>query len=147
MRMYNLLEYRKNYRKTTGSLWNYYRDKPTNPLSSSSEFFKYKTSIAGNTYNLVAGDADYDATKVGQNETEIAQPLKHLSNFERTLNIPLINCETELILTYSKNCVLANMIPAITAPTGLGFQITDTKLYVIVVTLSIENDNKLLELK
>ena len=147
MPMYNLLEYRKNYRKTTGSLWNYYRDKPTNPLSSSSESFKYKTSIAGNTYNLVAGDADYDATKVGQNETEIALPLKHLSNFERTLNIPLINCETELILTYSKNCVLANMIPAITAPTGLGFQITDTKLYVIVVTLSIENDNKLLELK
>ena len=81
MPMYNLLKYRKNYRKTTGSLWNYYRDKPTNPLSSSSESFKYKTSIAGNTYNLVAGDADCDATKVGPNETEIALPLKHLSDF------------------------------------------------------------------
>ena len=48
MPMYNLLEYSKNYRKTTGSLWNYYRDEPSNPLSSISEFFKYKTSITGN---------------------------------------------------------------------------------------------------
>ena len=53
--------------------------------------------------------------------------------------------EIELILTWSKNCVLANMISAITAPTGLEFQITDTKLYVPVVTLSKENDIKLLE--
>ena len=47
--MYNLLEYSKNYRKTTGSLWNYYRDEPNNPLSSNSESFKYKTSIVGKT--------------------------------------------------------------------------------------------------
>ena len=51
MQMYNLLEYSKNYRKTTGSLWNYYRDEPSNPLSSNSESFKYKTSITKNTYN------------------------------------------------------------------------------------------------
>ena len=51
MSMYNLLEYSKNYRKTTGSLWNYYRDEPSNPLSSNSESFKYKTSITKNTYN------------------------------------------------------------------------------------------------
>ena len=49
MPMYNLLEYSKNYRKTTGSLWNYYRDEPSDPLSSDSESFKYKTSIQGNT--------------------------------------------------------------------------------------------------
>ena len=52
--MYNLLEYSKNYRKTTGSLWNYYRDEPSNPLSSNSEFFKYKISITGNIY--IVGD-------------------------------------------------------------------------------------------
>ena len=52
MPMYNLLEYSKNYRKTTGSLWNYYRDEPSNPLSSNSESFKYKTSITGITYNV-----------------------------------------------------------------------------------------------
>ena len=49
MRMYNLHEYSKNYRKTAGSLWNYYRDEPSNPLSSDSESFKYKTSIIRNT--------------------------------------------------------------------------------------------------
>ena len=150
MPMYNLLEYSKNYRKTTGSLWNYYRDEPSNLLSSNSGSFKYKTSIAGNTNNVSADGADYDANKVGKNKTEVVIPLKHLSNFWRRLNIPLINCEAELILTWSKNCVLADMTardaannndpPAIVAPTGLEFKITDTKLYVPVVTLSKEND-------
>ena len=60
MAMYNIHEYSKNYRKTTGSLWNYYRDEPSNPLSSNSELFKYKTSITGNTYNVGAGEAGCD---------------------------------------------------------------------------------------
>ena len=141
----NLLEYSKNYRKATGSFGNYYRDEPSNPLSSSFESFKYKTSITGNTYDVGAGEGGYDANNIGKNEAEIAAPSKHLTNFWRTLNIPLINCEIELILTWSKNYVLANMISAITVPTGLEFQITDTKLYVPVVTLSKENDIKLLE--
>ena len=71
MLMYNLLEYSKNYRKTTGSLWNYYRDEPSNPLSSNSESFKYKTSITGNTYNVGVGEDGYDANKFGKNETEV----------------------------------------------------------------------------
>ena len=112
MPMYNLLEYSKNYKKTTGSLWNYYRDEPSNPLSSNSESFKYKTSITGNTYNVdltIIGhggnpipNPNYDANKVGKNETEVVIPLKHLSNFYRSLDILLINCEVELILTWSK---------------------------------------------
>ena len=91
MPMYNLLEYRKNYRKTTGSLWNYHRDESSNPLSCNSESFKYKTSITGNTYNVdekitnddgnEVNNPKYDASKVGKNETEVALPLKHLSNF------------------------------------------------------------------
>ena len=162
MPMYNLLEYSKNYRKTTGSLWNYYRDEPSNPLSSDSESFKYKTSIRGDTYNVDKKITDddgnevdnpkYDANKVGKNGTGVVVLLKHLSNF-CSLNIPLIKCEVELILTWSKNCVLADMAtkdaegtnPAIFAPLGFEFQITDTKLFVPVVTLSKENDTKLLE--
>ena len=144
-----MLEYRKNYRKKTGSLWNYYRDEPSNPLSSNSESFKYKTSIRGNTNNTAADDAVYDLTKVGKNETEIVVPLKNLSNFWRTLNILLINCKIEFILTWPKNCVLADMTvrdagnnnypPAIVAPTALEFQIADIKLYVQVVILSTKN--------
>ena len=97
MPIYNLLEYSKNYRKTTGSLWNYYRDESNNLLSSNYESFKYKASITGNTYDVGAGEAGYDADKVCKNETEIVVPLKHLSNFWRTLNIPLINSEIGLI--------------------------------------------------
>ena len=143
MQMHNLLEYYKNYRKTTGSLWNYYRDEPSDPLSSNSESFKNKTSIVGKTQ---------------QNDDSLTNAkfvilLKHLSNSWRNLDIPLINCEVELILTWSKNCVLADKTaepaqggnPAIVAPSGATFKITDTKLYVPVVTLSKENDTKLLE--
>ena len=110
MSMYNLLEYIKNYRKATGSLWNYYRDEPTNPLYSNSESFKYKTSITENTYNIGDGEEGYDENKVGKNETEVVIPLKHLRNFWRSLNILLINCELQLILTWSKNSVLADTI-------------------------------------
>ena len=165
MPMCNLLEYSKNYRRITGSWWNYYRDELSDPRSCNSESFKYKTSITGNTYNVNATifvddgnqipNPNYDADKVGKNETEIVVPLKHLSNFWRTLNIPLINYVIELILSWSKNCALADMTvraagnnndpQAIVASTGLEFQITDIKLYVPVVTLSKENDAKLLE--
>ena len=134
-------------------MWNYYRDEPSNHLSTNSESFKYKTNITGNTYNLGDSEADYDANKVGKNKTEVVIPLKHLSNFWRAWNIPLINCEVELILTWSKNCVLPDMAvrvaqdgnPAIVAPSGATFKIADTKLHVLVVTLSKENDVKLLE--
>ena len=135
MAIYNLLEYSQNYKKITGGLWNYYRYEPSDHLFSDSESFKYKTSIAGNTYNIEVGEADYDANKVGKNENEVAIPLKHSSNFWRSLNIPLINCEVELILTWSKKCVLVdvterdagsnNSPPPIVAPTGLELKILD----------------------
>ena len=68
-------------KKTIGILQNYCRDEPSNPLSSNSESFKYKTSITGNNYNIGAGEEGYDANKVGKNEIEVVIPLKHLSNF------------------------------------------------------------------
>ena len=80
MFMYNLLEYTKNYRKTTGSLWNYYRDEPSNPLSSNFKSFKCKTNIVGKT-----PQNDHPLTKA-----KLVIPLKYLSNFRRRLNIPLI---------------------------------------------------------
>ena len=129
--MYNLLEYSTNYKKATGSLWNYYRDEPTSPVSSNSESFKYKTSITGNTYIIDNPEERYDANKVGKNETKIVILLKHLNNFWRNLHIPLSNCELELILTWSKNCVLVDMTrghaqgnnPAIVPPAELEFKI------------------------
>ena len=81
MPMQNLLESSKDYRRATGSLWNYYRDEPSNRLCSNSESFKYKTNITGNTYDVGIGEAGYDASKVGENETEVVIPIKHTSNF------------------------------------------------------------------
>ena len=106
MPMYNLLEYSKNYKKTTGSLWNYYRDEPNSSTDNNnnithsilnSESFNYKANFMENGVtqnNLI------------KNNVKIVIPLKHLSNFWRNLNIPLINCQVELILTWLKNCVL-----------------------------------------
>ena len=134
MLMYNLLEYNEIYRKATDTLWNYYRDEPSDPLSSISESFKYKTSIAGKTTQ----------NKDSLRNAKAVISLKHLSNFWRSLNIPLINCEVKLFLTWSKNCTLADMTErtaqggntAIVAPSGATFKITDTNrqtLYVPVV--------------
>ena len=118
MPMYNLIEYSDNYSKTSGSLWQYYKDDPNNNLTESKSF-KSKVKITGNT--PVDGN-----TK----DVEIIVPLKYLSNFWRTLEMPLINCEVNLILTWSKDYVITNS-------TGEGtFAITETKLYVPVVTLS-----------
>ena len=85
-------------------------------------------------------------------------PLKNLSNLRKTLDIPLINCEISLALSCSANCVITSLEkrlvtaaqgdnPAVydDSPTNATFKITDCKLYVPVVTLSAENDNKLLE--
>ena len=109
MPMYNLLEYSKNYRKTTGSLYNYYIDELSdlfnnanvNYRTTSSNAFKYKHKIIGNTYNVEAADAGYDVNKEGTQSVEIAMPLKYLGNFCRALNIPLISYEVSLELKIS----------------------------------------------
>ena len=156
MPMYNLLEYSKNYRKTTGSLWNYYKDEPNSSADDdsithsilNSESFDYKANFMEN------GVTHNNLTK---NDVKVAVPLKHLSNFWRSINIPLINCEVELILTWFKNCVLIDKLTReadyavdpnvyeIDNPENAIFEIKDTELYVPVVTLSKENDTKLLE--
>ena len=93
MPMYNLLEYSKNYRKTIGSLYNYYRDELSNDADDNSNTFKYKNKITGNTYNVNAGAQGYNVNKNGMHEVELAIPLKYLGNFWRALNILLISLE------------------------------------------------------
>ena len=114
-----MLEYSKNYRKTTGSLWNYYRDEPNNPPVydynadpiTNSQSFKYKSSITGKTSN--ANQENGENTEQGNTKTkrnlEIVVPLKYLSNFWRTLDMPLINCEVSLTLTWSGSFALTDI--------------------------------------
>ena len=103
--MYNLLEYSKSYRKTTGSLWNYYRNEPNSGTDANninhsilnSKSFNYKANF------IEDGVTQSNLTK---NNIKIVVPLKYLSNFWKSLNVPLINCKIELILTWLKNCVV-----------------------------------------
>ena len=119
--MYNLIEHSDNYSKTSGSLRQYYKDEPNDNLADSTSF-KSKVKITGST---PAGGNTKDVKIIVQ--------LKYLSNFWRTLEMPFIN------LTQSSTCVITNS-------TGEGrFTITDTKLYVPVVTLSTQDNAKLLQ--
>ena len=126
--MYNLIEYSDNYAKTSRILWQYFRDEPDDNNIEDSESFKSKIKITGKN---PANDNEKDV--------EIMVPLKYLSNFWRTLEMPLINCEVNLILTWSSTCVITNSNGAGT------FAITDTKLYVPVMTLSTQENTKLLQ--
>ena len=149
MPMYNLLEYSKNYRKTIGSLYNYHRDELSGDTNSNnfpnrnvvnSETFKYKNKIIGNTYNVTA-----DGNELGTKKIELAIPLKYLGNFWGALNIPLISCEVFLELKWNKNCVITSKEQRqVGNTTGAALDITDCKLYVPIVTLSKDDEIKLL---
>ena len=139
MPMYNLIEYSDNHSKTSGSLWQYCKDIPAvnndnavvnfndNNLTDS---FKFKVKITRQT-----GD---DGTK----NVEIMVPLKYLSKFSKTLQMPSINSEVKLILTWSANCVI---VSTDVADQNARFSITDTKLYVPVINLSQQDNAKLLQ--
>ena len=136
MPMYNLIEYSDNYQDSSASLYQYKRDEPpeddavANLTADNSSSFKYKVSLLGNPV------LDCNITK---RSVKVVVPLKYLSNFFRSLEMPLINCKIKLNLTWKKECVLS---------TGDGeavFIINDTKLYVPVVTLSKEDNKDFIE--
>ena len=116
MPMYNLIEDSDNFSETSGSLWQYCKDTPAVNKNgdivdfngaNATDSFKFKTNITGQTDNN--GRID---------NVEIMVPLKYLSNFWRTLEMLLINCEANLILTWSADCVIictnvANQIPTL----------------------------------
>ena len=95
-------------------------------MTYTSSSFKYKVSLLGNP--VVADN-------VARRNVKVVVPLKYLSNFFRSLEMPLVNCKIKLNLTWKKECVLSNQAGAAV------FIINDTKMYVPIVTLSKE-DNK-----
>ena len=133
--MYNLIEYIDNYSDTSGSLWGFKKDDLANSANVTNDdnapSFKYKASSIGNTEN--------NGTKSG---VKIAVPLKYLSNFWRTLEMPLINCKVELSLKWIKISVLTTAANA----NKVIFEIPDVRLYVPIVTLSAEDNAKLSKL-
>ena len=147
MPMHNLIEYSDNYSKTSGSLLQYCKDVPAvddnddNAIvnfdgTNKTDSFKFKTKVTGKT-----AANNNDGNIAGRLDVEIMVPLKYLSNFWRTPEMSLINCEIELILTWSRNCVIISTDVANQIPT---FTITETNLYVPVVILSTQDNSKLL---
>ena len=98
--MYNLVEYSDNYSKASEHLWQHYKDAPNDNIAQS-ESFKYQIKITGK-----APAAGY------KKDVEIAVPLKYLSNFRRTLKLPSISCEINLIFTWSEDCVISSTTEA-----------------------------------
>ena len=136
MPMYNLIEYSDNYQDSSATLYQYKRDEPpeADPVADltadNSDSLKYKIKFLGNVT-----EAAGDAAGVRILNVKVVVPLKYLSNFFRSLEMPLINCKIKLKLTWKKECVLSpGACKAV-------FIINDTKLYVPVVTLS-KKDNK-----
>ena len=132
MLMYNLIEYSGNCSDTSGNLWGFKRDEIDNNANVTNgdiaPLFKYKASNIDNT-----------ESNGRKNGVKIAVPLKYLSNFWRSLEMPLINCKVELSLKWIENCgltIAAN-------PNKATFEITDAKLY---VPLSIQGNAKLSKL-
>ena len=113
-----------------------------------------KNKITGNTYNVAAGAEGYIANKNGTQKIELAIPLKYLGNFWRALNIPLISCEVPLELKWNRNCVITSLerrqvdagppIVRDNAPTDATLAIDKCKLYIPAVTLSKDDEIKLL---
>ena len=137
MPMYNLIEYSDNYSDTSGRLWQFKRDEqnmnngnPANVTTADSSSFKYKSS-----FFKTLEDDDNGVFK----NVKIAVPLKYLSNFWRSLELPLINCKIHLELNWSKNCVISTIADTT-------FKITFTKLYVPMVTSSSKDNAKLAKL-
>ena len=143
--MYNLIEYSGNYSKTSESLWQYCKEIPAINdngtivafnRANATDSFNFKAKITGQT-----ADNNNDGNIVGRVDVEIKVPVKYLSNFWRSLEMPLINCETEPILTWSRDCVIIYTDVDNQNPT---FTITGTNVYVPVVTLSTQDNAKLL---
>ena len=142
MPMYNLIEYSDNYQDSSATLYQYKQDEPPEDdaiadlTADNSNSFKYKIKLLGNVTE-VAGNA----AGVRRLNVKIVVPLKYLSNFFRSFEMPLINCKIKLNLTWKKECVLS------TCGGEAVFIINDTKLYVAVVTLSKEDKKDFLEQK
>ena len=140
MPMYNLIEYRDNYSKMSGSLWQYCKDIPA---------VNNNNAIVDITNNNLTDSFNFKVKITGQPEgngrknVETMVPLKYLSNFWRNLEMSLSKCEVNLILTSSANCVIVSTNIASQIATFLA--ITDTKLYVLVITLSQQDNSKLLQ--
>ena len=130
--MYNLLEYSDNYQDSTESLYQFKRDeRPDDNANIAND----TTSLVHKS-ELISGTDDNNV-----NNVKLVVPLKYVSNFFRSLEMPLVNCKIDLELTWHKDSIISSANAA--AGQVVSFMITNTKLYVPVVTLSTKDNTNL----
>ena len=130
--MHNFLEYYDNYQDSTGSLYQFKRDEPPD---NNREVANNTTSLAYKS-KLIKGTDNNNVDNV-----KLVVPLKYVSNFFRSLEMPLVNCKIDLELTWYKDCMISSADTA--ANHIVSFMITDTKLYIPIVTLSTKDKTNL----
>ena len=135
MPMYNLIKFSDNHSDLSGSLWPFKRDEVlagnADLTIDNSQSFKYKAALLGKTANAV------NNTNSSVKDAKIVVPLKYLSNFWGSLEMPLSNCKVYLELNWIEDCILSS------AGNSAKFEITDAKLHVIIVTLSSKDSANL----
>ena len=153
MKHYNLIEYIDNYQDTVGPLYQFKRDEQELGaigalivvIKGNSSSFKYKSNLlSGLNSILTPADGNVAAYRTFKN-AQILVPLKYVSSFFRTLELPLINTKLHLELSWSKNCIVSTAGTNGDNDTNT-FQITKTELYAPVATLSTNDNEKLNDL-
>ena len=161
MNMYNLIEYSDNYSDSTASLYQFKRQEKSydaanpedinNLIANNSSSFSYKSDLLGTTQTQIAANTNPSiplAHKLWRN-VQITVPLKYISFFFRSLEMPLINIKLYIQLNYTKYSVISHGFAdpgdgeAVNSST---FKITKTESYVPVVTLNTKDNNKLNQL-
>ena len=127
--------------KTSGSLRKYYKDRPA--VNNDGAIVDFAENNLTDSFNFKVKMADQTGDD-GTKDVEIMVPLKYLSKFWRTLQMPLNNCEINLILAWSENSVI---VFTNSANQNATFTITETRVYVPVITLSTHDNAKLLQQK
>ena len=128
MPMFNLMKYSGNYSRKSERFWQYCKDIPA--VNNNGDIVEFNGANATDSFNFktkITGQTDNNGRI---DKFEIMVPLKYLRNFWRTLEMPLINCEINLILTWSANCVIIYTDFANQNPT---FEIPESKLYLPVI--------------
>ena len=137
--MHSLIEYSDNYSEASGSLWKYSKD--ITAVNNKGNIVEFNGANATDLFSFISKITGPTDNNGRISNVEIILQLKYLSDFWRALEMPLISCEINIILTWSANCVIICTNVANQNPT---FEITETKFYVPVITLSTQDNSKLL---
>ena len=142
MNIYNSIEHCDNYSYSTASLYHFKREKQNYAVNGDVAIINFDDSSSFKYKSNLSGDAIEEGGNAVWKNSQIIVPLKYVSSFFRSLELPLINTKLYIQLNYTENSVISTR----DADNSSKFKITKTELYVTVATLNTEDNNKLNQL-